>query len=92
MISTSFMDVDDLVNPTVQWIPSKLYLENFKIASKVLDVKNSLLNSIIMAGVPAILQTISSALIGYGFARYEFPLKKSFGSLCYCLHSYCLYK
>lgn len=76
MISTSFMDVDDLVNPTVQWIPSKLYLDNFKIASKVLDVKNSLLNSIIMAGVPAILQTISSALIGYGFARYEFPLKK----------------
>ncbi|RAO99589.1 ABC transporter permease [Petrotoga sp. 9PW.55.5.1] len=76
MISTSFMDMDDLVNPTVQWIPTKLYLNNFKIASNVLNVGDSLINSIIMAGVPAILQTISSALIGYAFARFEFPLKK----------------
>lgn len=76
MISTSFMDMDDLVNPTVQWIPTKLYLNNFKIAANVLNVGDSLINSIIMAGVPAILQTISSALIGYAFARFEFPLKK----------------
>lgn len=76
MFSTSFMDMDDLVNPTVQWIPTKLYLNNFKIAANVLNVGDSLISSIIMAGVPAILQTISSALIGYAFARFEFPLKK----------------
>lgn len=76
MVSTSLMDMDDLVNPTVQWIPTKLYLNNFKIAANVLNVRDSLINSIIMAGVPAILQTISSALIGYAFARFEFPLKK----------------
>jgi len=75
MVTTSLMDMEDLVNPTVKWIPTSLYFGNFAIALKVLDYGKSLLASLAMAGLPAIFQTISCALIGYGFARMEFPLK-----------------
>lgn len=75
MISTSLMDMADLVNPTIYWIPSKFYLDNFKIAFRVLDFKSSFINSLLMSIIPALLQTASSMLVGYGFARFNFPLK-----------------
>ncbi|SKA87856.1 carbohydrate ABC transporter membrane protein 2, CUT1 family [Clostridium sp. USBA 49] len=76
MIVTSLMGSSDLINPTVRWVPSKVYFGNFKISFKVLQADKALLTSIIMAGIPAIFQTASCAVIGYGFARFEFPLKK----------------
>ena len=29
MLDNSFKSVNDLVNPTIEWIPSKLYLDNY---------------------------------------------------------------
>lgn len=75
MMINSLMDVTDLVNPTVRWVPTRLYLGNYNIAFKVLNISNSLMVSIIMSGLPALFQTISCAIIGYGFSRFEFPLK-----------------
>ncbi|MBZ4665287.1 carbohydrate ABC transporter permease [Mahella sp.] len=76
MISTSFKDLSDLLNPLVNWIPTKLYIDNFIKAVKVLDYGRALLDSIYVVTVSAVMQTVSSALIGYGFSRYEFPGKK----------------
>jgi len=75
MAVNSLMSTSDILNPTVRWIPSSLNFRNYVIAFKVLDVGKSLTMSIVMSGVPAILQTISCSIIGYGFARFEFPLK-----------------
>ncbi|MEZ0537584.1 carbohydrate ABC transporter permease [Caldicellulosiruptoraceae bacterium PP1] len=76
MISSSLMSIDDLVSPIVSWIPRSIYLDNYEIAWKVLDANKALFQSIFMAGLPAILQTVATALVGYGLARFEFPLKK----------------
>lgn len=76
MLSNSLMDVNDLVNPTVRWIPTRLYSGNYLVAFKVLDAGKAVLLTLLMAGLPALLQTASCALVGYGFARFEFPLKK----------------
>lgn len=76
MVPNSLMPLDDLVNPTVRWIPTQLYSGNFEIALKVLNAKEALGVSIFMSLVPALLQTAVAAVVGYGFARFEFPFKK----------------
>lgn len=76
MIVSSLMSSSDLVNPTVKWVPTTFYIGNFKIAIKVLEVSKAIFTSVYMAAIPAILQTVSCAIVGYGFARFEFPLKK----------------
>jgi len=76
MVSISFMSMRDLANPIVSWIPTDLYLDNFKTAWKVLDVPHSIWDSIEMSIIPAIFQTIVTALVAYGLARFEFPLKR----------------
>jgi multiple sugar transport system permease protein len=76
MFSSSFMTLDDLVNSMVKWIPTEINLDNYIKALKVLDFKRTLIQTLLVAGVPSIILTISSAIIGYGFARFEFPAKK----------------
>ncbi|OAA31944.1 ABC transporter permease [Kosmotoga arenicorallina S304] len=76
MFTTSFMTVEDLVNPTVSWIPSKMTLENFKKSWNVLEASKTLLNSVYLSAIPSILQTLVTALIAYGLSRFKFPLKR----------------
>lgn len=76
MITTSLMPPTDLVDPTVGWLPTQLYFGNFVQAFHVLDYPKSLLISLVSSAGPAILQTMSTAIIAYGLARFEFPLKK----------------
>ena len=76
MLVSAFMNLDDLVNPAVNWMPTQLYLGNFRRATRVLDFFNTLRMSVFAASVPAVLQTIVCALAGYAFARFEFPLKR----------------
>ena len=52
--------------------------ENIKVAAKVLNLKSTLLNSLLWSGGLAIAQTVVSALTGYALSRYEFKLKKLF--------------
>jgi multiple sugar transport system permease protein len=76
MTVTSFMSLEDLIDPTVNWVPSVMMLENYTKAAQVLNFKNSLWDSILVSVVPTIFSVLSSALIGYGFSQYEFPGKK----------------
>lgn len=76
MLVNSFFSPDDLVDPSVTWVPSKLYFGNYEQAYQTLEFLPSFGLSIIMSLVPALLQTVSTALVGFGFARFEFPLKK----------------
>lgn len=76
MISTSLMSLDDLLDASIKWIPSGVYLKNYKNALKVMDFVNSLRDSVLIAGVPTLIQVCTCAIIGYGFARFEFRGKK----------------
>jgi multiple sugar transport system permease protein len=73
LFSTSLMHVMDLYDPTVVWIPRRWAFENYSRAYAALEYALSFKNTALVAGVCAILQTISCAIVGYGFARFRFP-------------------
>lgn len=76
MISSGFMTLDDLLDSSINWLPSTFNLDNYVQAAKSMDFWPSLGKSIIIAGVPTLCNLISCSLIGYGLARFEFPCKK----------------
>lgn len=57
------------------WIPDKIGLLNFKLALKILNYKDTIFATLKVSIISAILQLISSAVVGYGFARYHFKEK-----------------
>ncbi len=75
-ISVSFMTKEDLFNPTVISIPLHFTGENYQIASRIMKYGEGLKNSIITSLSIAIVQTAMCTVVGYGFARFNFPLKK----------------
>lgn len=76
MISTGFMTLDDLLDSSINWIPSSLTFDNYLQAAGSMDFWPSLGKSIIIAGVPTICNMVSCSIVGYGLARFDFPLKK----------------
>jgi len=76
MVSISLQDLSDLLSPSVLYIPSKLYLENIWTSFQVLKYLETLFSSLTVTLIPALLQTMVASLIGYGFAKFEFPLKR----------------
>lgn len=79
MVVSSFMSLDDLLDKTVKWVPRDLfYFKNITDAIKVLGMPQTLFTTILVALLPAVSTTIATSLIGYGFSRFNFPLKKLF--------------
>lgn len=76
MFSTSFMNRDDLLDSSVKWIPSTLFVQNYIDAGKSMDFWISLLKGIVIAGAPTLCNVVVCMLVGYGFARFEFKGKK----------------
>jgi multiple sugar transport system permease protein len=75
MIMTSLMSPEDIINPTVNWLPKSGSLGNMRTALRVLELKTTLVNSILFSGALAVCQTLVSAMTGYAFARYNFKFK-----------------
>lgn len=76
MLSKSLMGLEDLMDPSVIWIPTKIVGKNYTKASEVLNFWKSFGDSLKVGIWPTLCAVISSALIGYGFAHFDFPLKK----------------
>lgn len=76
MISYAFKDLGDLLNSSVNWIPTQFYTENIVRAYDVLDYIPTLLQTFFVAVLPSVLQMMVAAVVGYGFARYNFKGKK----------------
>ena len=76
MLAISFMGLEDLMDPSVIWIPTKFVGSNYAKASEVLNFWKSLGDSLKVGIWPTLCAVISSSLIGYGFAHFDFPLKK----------------
>lgn len=74
-VSISFMEEQDLYDSTVISIPRNFSISAYQMAWEMLDGFKSLWTSLYVAILVGILQVISCTLVGYGFARYKFPLK-----------------
>lgn len=75
-ISVSFMTESDLYNPIVVSIPQNFTLANYKLAAELMNYSKALVNSAVISLTIALLQVAVCTLVGYGFARFEFPFKK----------------
>lgn len=75
MLTSSFMNVDDLINPGVRWVPTILEIENYRRAIQVLELPSAVFDTTGYVLKVSVSATVSSALIGYGFAKFKFPLK-----------------
>ncbi len=77
MVTGSFMSMEDIIDVAVKWIPSSLNFENYSIVFTEIAYLRSLIDGIYLAIVPAISATVSAALVGYGFAKFDFPFKRT---------------
>ncbi|MBU1140909.1 MAG: carbohydrate ABC transporter permease, partial [Firmicutes bacterium] len=76
MLSNSLKSQSDIVNPMVNWVPTSLYFGNYERAFRVLNFFPTLWKSLFVTMLPALIQTMVTALIGYGFAKFDFKFKK----------------
>ncbi len=76
MLSSSLMTLDDLLDSSINWIPSSLNIANYQQAAASMDFWRTLGLSVVIAGVPTLLNVVSCSVVGYGLARFEFPGKK----------------
>ena len=75
-ISFSFMSEKDLYDATVISIPRRFTTANYELTAELMHYWKALINSTWISLLVAILQVFAATLVGYGFARFEFPLKK----------------
>lgn len=75
-ISVSFMAEEDLYNSMVISIPEHFTTANYQLASKFMDYGHTLFNTVMVSLTIALLQIMVCTIVGYGFARFEFPFKK----------------
>lgn len=75
-ISVSFMAEEDLYNAMVIAVPEHFTKANYALAAGFMEYWRTLGNTVIVALTIAVLQITMCTLVGYGFARFEFPLKK----------------
>lgn len=80
-LSMSFRTIEDVGDPAVIWIPKHLTFDNIKLAVKYLDYFNALWQTLQIDVISSILQVASCALVGYGFARFNYKGK----GLCFAL-------
>lgn len=72
MLSMAFRSNQDLYDPSVIWIPKSFTLENLQTVIDVMKYPVSLGNTLVIVLGSTLLQLFSCAVVGYGFARFQF--------------------
>lgn len=76
MVVNSFMSDSDAYNPMVYMIPQKPTLEKYKIAWERMDYLPTMARDLVYSGTLMLIQVFVCSMVGYGFARFQFPFKK----------------
>ncbi len=72
MVSTSFKTENEIFTVPIKWLPGAVTLKNYVKALEVVPIFKCMLNTLIIA-IPKILgEVFVSALVAFGFARFEF--------------------
>lgn len=75
-LSLSLMSTADLYDPAVVSVPRVATLANFRVAADAMDYWTSLLRTLGITLLVAVMQIIACTITGYGFARFNFPFKR----------------
>ncbi|UVI31504.1 carbohydrate ABC transporter permease [Paenibacillus spongiae] len=71
-VSLAFRDKQDMFDSTVVWLPRNFTLDNIKLIFGYLNYTEAVTNTFFLSLTTSVLQLISCALAGYGFARLKF--------------------
>jgi len=74
--SLSVMSENDLFDTTVINIPREFTVSNYEMTAQLITYWPSLLRTFLMSLAVGFLQVASCTVVGYGFARFNFPFKK----------------
>lgn len=72
MISCAFREQSDMNDPTVMWIPRNLTLSVIKETATAMKFDETIINTLKLNIGCSFVQVITSAITGYGFARFKF--------------------
>ncbi|MCR5520546.1 MAG: carbohydrate ABC transporter permease [Lachnospiraceae bacterium] len=76
IISRSFFSDADNYNTMVYMIPQSPTLERYEIAFDTLNYSSTAVSTILYSLTLMVIQVLMCSMVGYGFARYDFPFKK----------------
>ena len=74
--SLSLMSEADMYDSTIRLLPRHVTLDNYRIVAELTDMPRSMINTAWISLLMSLCQVVSTTLVAYGFARFEFPLKK----------------
>lgn len=75
-LSVSFMTEAELMSYPPSLLPSRLTLDNYRLALGMAPITRFLTNSLVVASACTAGQLLTGALAGYAFAMHEFPGKR----------------
>ncbi|MBQ9898612.1 MAG: carbohydrate ABC transporter permease [Ruminococcus sp.] len=75
MVSCTFRERSDMNDPTVMWIPRHYTLSIIKETIQAMDFWKTLRTTLVLNIGCSLVQVISCAITGYGFARFKFKGK-----------------
>jgi len=75
MIVTAFQSPETVSDPSIIWVPKQLSMTGLSGAWSYLNFKNAAPLTLIITIFGTLASIVSCAMVGYGFARFEFPLK-----------------
>lgn len=78
MISMSIRSPETVNDPSAVWIPRGLSLESIRVALDMLNYRESVVRTLLISVAGTAASLVSCSLVGYGFARFRFPLKNLF--------------
>lgn len=76
MVVNSFSGDKDAMNPMVFIFPEYPTLEKYRIVMEVMDYFPTIAKNIVYVVTLTGIQVLICSMVGYGFARFDFPFKK----------------
>lgn len=77
MIGGSFMTQAEITSEASAWIPREPTLANYRFLFERVPFPSYFANTVLVAGVTALLTTMVSAMGGYALAKFEFRAKRA---------------
>ncbi len=75
MVSCAFRAQSDMNDPTVMWIPRHFTLKILEQTMEAMDYWKTLGNTLLLNIGCSLVQVVTCAVTGYGFARFKFKFK-----------------
>ena len=72
MVSTAFRPNEQMNDPSVVWLPKSFTLDNINQVLTSMRFETTLLTTLRYNIISSVLQVITCAITGYGFARFKF--------------------